>query len=91
MQKDNRHTSFSLYISVLAVTDTVCLLIGELITHVPVSVLFAEVEVLGGNDMLISYSCTSWMRMANDVYPWPLGIEVACSQSGIYINEIVNH
>ena len=29
MQKHNRHMSFSLYISMLAVTDTICLLIGE--------------------------------------------------------------
>ena len=30
MQKHNRQMSFSLYISILAVTDTICLLIGEL-------------------------------------------------------------
>ena len=29
MQKHNRHMSFSLYISMLAVTDTICLLIGK--------------------------------------------------------------
>ena len=29
MQKHNRHLSFSLYISVLAITDTIALIIGK--------------------------------------------------------------
>ena len=33
MQKHNRHMSFSLYISVLAATDTIVLLIGKIVSY----------------------------------------------------------
>ena len=92
MQKHNRHMSFSLYISVLAVTDTICLLIGELMFLIPVNLLLAVVEDFYANDMIIGYTYAPYRRKhgkATDAYNWPLGIEVAWIQSEIYVNGII--
>ena len=66
MQKHNRHMSFSLYISILAVTDTICLLIGEL------NVLLVEVSCWYANDMLISYTYISCRHVAIGTHQWTL-------------------
>ena len=42
IQKHNRNRSFSIYICVLAMTDTICLLIGEIIPtfHLVILIVF---------------------------------------------------
>ena len=83
MQKHNRHMSFSLYISILAVTDTICLLIGEL------NVFLVVVTGFYVNDMLISFTYASCGHVAVDAHQWPLNIEETKSQSEIYADKMI--